>query len=378
MGAGIAGRVRGDVYPSEVSAGGTGGTGATGPTGATGSAGATGSTGVVGPTGPTGLTGATGLNGATGATGSTGATGATGSTGPTGATGATAGAGATGAAGATGSLLAYAVAFNDADQTVVANTILTFSAGGAAFPNKSITPPAPGGSTFTINATGTYKVSWHVRGVPLGSTDIAPKEIAFDLFRNGAVPAAPYNTGAARFAGDVQRALFSATNTSQVNGEIIIALNATDTLSLHNSTNASSTDVGLIRRAHDGRRNHGQRANECHSTGLIVAAARSNRSSVSAYGPSLVSSMRSTARADATNSSSSDATTKRRASYRMAISWAHDGCVLRHASFLRTHSRTSSSIPRGPFCIDGGTVLSHAIHPVRSSIRTPRSRRSRP
>src|SRR6476469_8236934 len=132
--------------------------GPTGPTGPTGPAG-----GPPGPTGPTGPTGPPGPMGATGPTGPTGLMGPTGSTGATGPTGAT---------GATGGLAAVLFDWNNGGITIGINSPIPFNHAefvvGTAISKTNST-------TFTVNSTGVYRVTYSVRTALvslLGSTQV--------------------------------------------------------------------------------------------------------------------------------------------------------------------------------------------------------------
>ena len=148
--------------------GATGPVGATGPKGPTGPAGVVGATGAAGATGATGAAGATGATGATGPDGTTGVTGATGATGADGVTGATGADGTTGPTGATGPsgsnmfLYSYEEA-TAADQFVPPGLLVPFSNDGPAS-GTGITH-APGTNFFTVNTTGTYRISYSVNVV---------------------------------------------------------------------------------------------------------------------------------------------------------------------------------------------------------------------
>jgi len=136
-------------------------TGGIGPTGPTGAQGSTGPTGPTGPTGATGLTGATGPTGSVGATGLTGPTGATG-IGLTGATGSTGPQGVIGPIGPTGGLpSSFASNYSTSSQVVPNGTDI-------AFPIQAVPPlgvtPSGGGTSFTIQAAGTYEVIYGIAG----------------------------------------------------------------------------------------------------------------------------------------------------------------------------------------------------------------------
>ncbi len=138
--------------------------GPTGPTGPTGPAG--------GPPGPTGPTGPTGPPGAPGPMGATGATGPTGSTGLMGATGSTGATGPTGATGQTGGLAAVLFDWNNGGITIGINSPVPFNHAefvvGTAISKTNST-------TFTVNSTGVYRVTYTVRTAlvsALGSTQV--------------------------------------------------------------------------------------------------------------------------------------------------------------------------------------------------------------
>jgi hypothetical protein len=138
--------------------------GATGPTGPTGPAG--------GPPGPTGPTGPTGPQGVPGPMGATGATGPTGAPGPMGATGSTGATGPTGATGQTGGLAAVLFDWNNGGITIGINSPIPFNHAefvvGTAISKTNST-------TFTVNSTGVYRVTYSVRTALvslLGSTQV--------------------------------------------------------------------------------------------------------------------------------------------------------------------------------------------------------------
>lgn len=158
--------------------------GATGPNGATGPQGATGPNGPTGPTGDTGQTGFTGFTGNQGATGATGNTGNTGPQGQTGNTGFTGNAGAQGATGNTGpdtftgltgasgvllgAAASYGYFYTTGLATGVSGTILAGSPATFAGSLPVVTPGlvlGGGGTTITVAAAGTYKLSYIVQGI---------------------------------------------------------------------------------------------------------------------------------------------------------------------------------------------------------------------
>jgi len=147
--------------------------GPTGPTGPTGPAGGPpGPTGPTGPTGPPGPMGATGPIGPPGPMGATGPTGPTGLMGPTGSTGATGPTGPTGATGATGGLAAVLFDWNNGGITIGINSPIPFNHAefvvGTAISKTNST-------TFTVNSTGVYRVTYSVRTALvslLGSTQV--------------------------------------------------------------------------------------------------------------------------------------------------------------------------------------------------------------
>ena len=147
--------------------------GPTGPTGPTGPAGGPpGPTGPTGPTGPPGPMGATGPIGPPGPMGATGPTGPTGLMGPTGSTGPTGPTGPTGATGATGGLAAVLFDWNTGGITIGINSPVPFNQAaflvGTAISKTNNT-------TFTVNSTGVYRVTYSVRTAAvslLGSTQV--------------------------------------------------------------------------------------------------------------------------------------------------------------------------------------------------------------
>lgn len=145
-------------------AGATGATGPTGPMGLQGLQGATGPTGPTGVQGPQGATGATGLVGPTGPTGTTGPTGPTGATGIQGIQGVQGITGATGPTGPTGINVTATSAF--AANTSGSSIAVTIAGTSVALPDNQILPAGitvnGANNTFTINAAGRYRISYHV------------------------------------------------------------------------------------------------------------------------------------------------------------------------------------------------------------------------
>ncbi len=199
-------------------------------TGATGPAGFATNTGATGPAGSTGSTGPAGNS-------STGPTGAIGNsfTGPTGPSGG----GGTGPTGAAGGLLAYGYAVGQSTATVVANAAIVFDLGGTVYPNAGITPPAPGGTTFTILSTGIYEFNFYVCAQDGAATT---QSIQIGLWRNGAQASSP-NTQGYIFQSSLGS---TAGNTQLCIGEGIISLTASDTITLNNITNSGTTSINFV------------------------------------------------------------------------------------------------------------------------------------
>ena len=242
--------VPGPIGPTGAASTVPGPTGPAGPTGPTGPAGAastvpgpTGPAGaastVPGPTGPAGaastVPGPTGPAGAAstvpGPTGPAGAastvpgpTGPAGPTGPTGPTGAasivpgpTGPAGPTGPTGPSGGLSQYGYVYNISAQTVPVGAAVTFDTNGIL--TAGIAHSA-GLAPITFSVPGNYKVAFSASAV---------ESTQFTLFLNGVpLPGATYGSGA---------------GTQQNNGQVIVALIATDVLTLQNYTSAAA--VGL-------------------------------------------------------------------------------------------------------------------------------------
>jgi len=192
-----------------------------GPTGPAGAA----ST-VPGPTGPAGVAstvpGPTGPAGAASTVpGPTGPAGPTGPTGPTGAAsivpGPTGPAGPTGPTGPSGGLSQYGYVYNISAQTVPVGAAVTFDTNGIL--TAGIAHSA-GLAPITFSVPGNYKVAFSASAV---------ESTQFTLFLNGVpLPGATYGSGA---------------GTQQNNGQVIVALVATDVLTLQNYTSAAA--VGL-------------------------------------------------------------------------------------------------------------------------------------
>lgn len=223
--------------------------GATGPQGIQGIAGVLGAIGAAGPQGAQGIAGVLGAIGATGpqgAQGIAGVLGAVGAAGPQGAQGIAGVIGAIGASGATGAqgepgipgvggILGFAYACNTAAQTVAAGGNVTFNL--SASPSAGITPPTPGGDSFTIITAGVYLIQYHVRGTPASLTP--PSALEFEVTSGGTpLPCSTY-------ASSVQSTSLAAAGTEAVNGFTIVSLPATAIIKLHNITLSSVDSVGL-------------------------------------------------------------------------------------------------------------------------------------
>lgn len=218
-------------------------TGLSGATGITGNAGqaldAIGGTGNTGATGADGITGATGSAGAAGAAGAIGAQGLTGDTGSTGFTGFTGNIGARGLQGSTGntgtSLITDAFGYViDQSGSSIAFTDyganLLYTANG---PLRNITRV---GANITVLLTGVYEINFQVLGRsedPLA--DPTSPAVQVGLYRNGApLEGGQYGAGTT---------LESPTLRRQVNGQIIVQLNAGDVLNLVNHSTGLVTPV---------------------------------------------------------------------------------------------------------------------------------------
>jgi hypothetical protein len=198
----------------------SGASGPTGPTGATGGTGPTGVTGVTGLTGATGgigPTGGTGSTGPTGPTGVTGPTGATGGTGPTGATGVT---GPTGATGSTGSspVEAFAYVYNQSPQVVATESAVIFDSNGLATAGLTHTL---GTAPIVVGVAGIYRVTFSVSGME-------PNQFAVYVDGVFVVPGSDYGSGA---------------GTQQNVGQVLVALNPGDTITLVNQGSATAVTL---------------------------------------------------------------------------------------------------------------------------------------
>ena len=190
-----------------------GGGGPVGPIGPTGPAG--GPTGAIGPIGATGHTGPTGPTGQNGSIGATGATGHTGNNGAIGATGVT---GATGNNGTNG-ILAYGYVYAVTPQSVAIDAPVLFDTNG---PLSNITHTPTSGSIVVAN-TGVYSVMFSVSGTESNQ---------FAVFVNGSSNAsAIYGSGA---------------GTQQNNGQCILSLTASDSITLVNHSSASAVTLASI------------------------------------------------------------------------------------------------------------------------------------
>ena len=145
--------------------------------------------------------------GAGGATGPAGATGAGGATGPSGATGP--------AGGGLGFAVFDALMPGDNAATVAVGAAVQFPNNGAT--GGTLPPTRATASTFTINATGTYEVSWQVSVTEAGQLQVAD---------NG--------TGLPRTV------VGRATGTSQIVGHTLITVTSGHTLSVINPVGNST------------------------------------------------------------------------------------------------------------------------------------------
>jgi len=167
--------------------------------------------------GERGKRGHSGPVGPTGPIGTTGATGPTGSTAPTG-------------------LAACGYAVSIFDTIIPANADVQFDQGGLSLPHVGITPPAPGGDTFTVLSDGIYEYDFYVVG---SHTDSSTTPLVFAIFLDGASQGVEH-----AFQSNVQ---VSRTNLQVVRGEGLISIGAGAAVSLRNQT----TDAGGISTAVD-------------------------------------------------------------------------------------------------------------------------------
>lgn len=163
-------------------------------------------------------------------TGPTGPTGATGATGPKGKKGAT---GATGAVGTFAHIYAAASASNQ--------RLLRTTATPVEFTNNTVSPlgishPASGSNAnFQVHQTGTYLVSWTVNLEWDGS---AKNQIALDLFN--------VTTGSTLFNSQQTFDLLASTSgprNETISGQMLVQLNALDTLTVRVRPSNSTTLV---------------------------------------------------------------------------------------------------------------------------------------
>jgi len=181
--------------------------------------------GAVGPQGPQGCPGVQGCAGCPGPRGPQGPQGPQGATGPQGPQGPCA-------------VVGYAYADSSNAQTVSAGASVAFN-DTAVYPSLNITPPAAGGTTFTVQNTGIYLIKFHVRGTP--ATLCPPSTLEFEL-RDGFGNPIP----GSRYAADNQTVNFlPAGGTQAVNGYVLAMLTAGTALSLFNVTNCSNDSVSL-------------------------------------------------------------------------------------------------------------------------------------
>jgi hypothetical protein len=129
--------------------------------------------------------------------------------------------GSTGATGLTGTagtgLSDYGYVFNLSAQVVPLETAVTFDSNGLGTPGIT---HAPGKSGITLADPGDYKVTFSVSGA---------EPCQFALFVNGvAVTESVYGSGA---------------GTQQDNGQVILAVNAGDVVTLVNHTSAAAVTL---------------------------------------------------------------------------------------------------------------------------------------
>lgn len=139
-----------------------------------------------------------------------------------------------GGAGVAAGLAAYGFAVGDADTSIAGNVDVSFNLGGAAFPNVGLTPPAPGGTTFTILSDGDYEYNFYVAALNPDSTTTA---LEFVLFLNGVSAGAPHE-----FRSN-QETSSSSDDTQVVRGQGIINLAAADSVTLRNRTGSGAVTV---------------------------------------------------------------------------------------------------------------------------------------
>jgi len=191
--------------------------GAMGPAGPAGTNGLNGTNGLVGPAGPAGANGLDATNGFVGPAGPAGPAGATGPMGLTGATGPAGPAGTNGLNGTGSGSSEYAYIYNLSAQVVPLEAAVTFSDNGigtAGFTHGL------GSSDLIVVNQGDYKVTFSVSGTE-------PNQFA--LFINGVVVAeSVYGSGA---------------GTQQNTGQVIVALQANDVLTLRNHTSAAAVTL---------------------------------------------------------------------------------------------------------------------------------------
>jgi hypothetical protein len=197
-----------------------------GPQGILGPLGPTGSTGFTGLTGPTGPTGPIGDPGAIGPTGPAGTTGPTGPTGPTGAIGPAGAQGATGIQGAAATFFDYAGLYTTTTQSIPnGGALVTFENQSSPFsPNGSFTQS--GTSTLLINSTGTYVVDY--------MATISGTAASLQLLQNGSIIIGGAALGQNNNLPSPE---------PWIGGEVIVNLNAGDTLSMNIETSVAGVSL---------------------------------------------------------------------------------------------------------------------------------------
>lgn len=197
-----------------------------GPQGILGPLGPTGSTGFTGPTGPTGPTGLIGDPGAIGATGPAGTTGPTGPTGPTGAIGPAGAQGATGISGAASTFFDYAGLYTVTTQAIpIGGALVTFENQSSPFsPNGSFTQS--NSSTLLINSAGTYVIDY--------MATISGTAASLQLLQNGSIIIGGAALGQNNNLPSPQ---------PWIGGEVIVNLNAGDTLSMDIETSVAGVSL---------------------------------------------------------------------------------------------------------------------------------------
>ena len=130
---------------------------------------------------------------------------------------------------------AYGQAIADATQTIPANGDVVFNL-GAPFSSVGITPPAPGGTSFTVLFDGDYEYDFYVAGHNLDTPTTT--SLQFVILINGASPGPAHE-----FQSNHQGASTTANDVMVVRGQGILSIAAGDAVTLRNRSGAGTQKI---------------------------------------------------------------------------------------------------------------------------------------